>query len=277
MPFAAFEEKLRRNHTVSGINPAARLNRPFDPLAHHSQIQPRPQKSQPDLKKSSKNPSGDTLNHKPSLPNFLPQRSQTVNYTDRYVPRYVSSSTYMNRARDYAESRNPARDRRIDGHHMPGPSWGVSYFSPFGQPATAAASSAQTSSATIGDGRSSSNAQAKPVSAGRPASNPPYSFVPPAQSAAPKPTERGILRAAPPLPTSIKAINECVNALIDMGFGANANEMTRLNAVAGATAGNLEEAIDMLEEDREATQQMGYASDSATNGSAQDERDDMYN
>ncbi|KIW37395.1 uncharacterized protein PV06_10438 [Exophiala oligosperma] len=273
----ALKKNLRRYHTVSaGINPAARLNGPFDPLAAHPPMQPRSQKSQPDLQNSYRN-SEDTLSHKPSLPNLLPQRSQTVNYTDRYVPRYVTPSVFMNRARDYAESRSNARDHRIEGHHIPGPGWGVRYFSPFGQPATSAASSAQTSTATTVEERPSPNTPAKPVFAGRPTSNPPYSFVPPVQGATTKPAGRRISTPAPALPTGIKAINDCVNTLIDMGFGANANEMTRLNAVASATAGNLEEAIDMLEEDREATEKLGYASDAATNGSYQDDRDDMYN
>ncbi|KIW15076.1 hypothetical protein PV08_07863 [Exophiala spinifera] len=277
MTWTALEEKLRRNHTVSGINPAARLNGPFDPLAHHSPTQPRPQQSQPDLKKSYRS-SEHTLDHKPSLPSLLPQRSHTVNYTDRYVPRYVTPSVYLDRARDYAESRNNARDHRIDGNHMPGPSWGVRYFSPFGQPATTAASSARTPSATTGEGHSSSDVKAKLLSAARPALEPRPSIVPPVQRATTKPAERGISRSTPPitLPSSVKAVNECVKALIDMGFGANPDEMTRLNAVAGATAGNLEEAIDMLEEDREATEQLAYANDSATHGSAQDEREDMY-
>jgi hypothetical protein len=60
-----------------------------------------------------------------------------------------------------------------------------------------------------------------------------------------------------------------------MGFGTTKDEMTRLLAVAGATAGNLEDAIDMLEEDREASEQLGYVSDVATNGSARSGTGDL--
>jgi hypothetical protein len=60
-----------------------------------------------------------------------------------------------------------------------------------------------------------------------------------------------------------------------MGFGTTKDEMTRLLAVASATAGNLEDAIDMLEEDREASEQLGYVSDVATNGSARSEQEEL--
>jgi hypothetical protein len=41
-----------------------------------------------------------------------------------------------------------------------------------------------------------------------------------------------------------------------MGYGADANELARLNVYAGAAAGNIEDAIEMIEEDREAAKEL---------------------
>lgn len=42
-----------------------------------------------------------------------------------------------------------------------------------------------------------------------------------------------------------------------MGFGCDdPNEMSRLNVYAGAAAGNIEDAIEMIEEDREAAREL---------------------
>jgi len=46
-----------------------------------------------------------------------------------------------------------------------------------------------------------------------------------------------------------------------MGYGNNANELARLNVYAGAAAGNIEEAIEMIEEDREAAKELDDSKD----------------
>ncbi|RVX75393.1 hypothetical protein B0A52_00746 [Exophiala mesophila] len=66
----------RRNQTVSGTNPAARLNGPFDPLASLPTFRPKAQKSQPNLKI-------DEQKSKTEVSSRLPQRGHTVHHTDR--------------------------------------------------------------------------------------------------------------------------------------------------------------------------------------------------
>ncbi|KAK5427884.1 hypothetical protein LTR34_008826 [Exophiala xenobiotica] len=333
----------RRNQTVSGTNPAARLNGPFDPLAHYPTLQPRPHRSQPDLHDLNRI-AENTLNHKPSLPAFFPQRSATVNYTDRYIPRYVSPSVFLDRTREYAAFRKHVKNY-WDADHMPGPSYGVRYFSPNSarsetsnianiptnhpaanasttQPLRAVASDASSNSNTQKSARwyqpgatalhNSTNTSTLPdepfaipscmdhllgpktgvrtnssqtfvaraapePNAFQPALSPatrsPYV---PTSYATPQPSSlAGSSRVPPSVPSSCTAVNECIEALKDMGFGTTKDEMTRLLAVAGATAGNLEDAIDMLEEDREASEQLGYVSDVATNGSARSEQEEL--
>jgi len=41
-----------------------------------------------------------------------------------------------------------------------------------------------------------------------------------------------------------------------MGFGSDPNELARLNVYAGAAAGDVEAAIEMIEEDREAAREL---------------------
>lgn len=356
----------RRNQTVSGTNPAARLNGPFDPLAHIPALKPRPQRSQPDLNTSKMAPSS-SLNHKPSLPAFSPNRSRTVNYMDRYIPKYVSPATFSSYAWNHLK--NDAKLGREDGHHMPGPGYGVRYFAPYndrnqsdqvrqeineqrkGTGPTARKTLPQQY-ATPSDlsahsqapwerpaGRSSHRASTSPGSSTRPRERPnsevkvaypnfsaqdslaslvtttypprphpevatepqlpPISDLLPIPQLAPVPpmpaipqappipqvpsgpqippvpqvasllhshpvSARGRSRAPPTPPVSCKAIDECIRTLKDMGFGAQPHEIARLTAVAGAAAGNLEEAIDMLEEDREASEQLqrGIATES---------------
>ncbi|KAK5446402.1 hypothetical protein LTS15_009741 [Exophiala xenobiotica] len=333
----------RRNQTVSGTNPAARLNGPFDPLAHYPTLQPRPQRSQPDLNGPNKTME-NTLNHMPSLPAFFPQRSATVNYTDRYIPRYVSPSVFLDRTREYAAFRKHVNNY-WDSDHVPGPSYGVRYFSPNSargetsniatvannQP-EANASTHQSLRAVVSDASSNSNTQqsARRYQSGAPAlqnstntstlpdepfaipacmdhllgpktgvqtnsfqnfvaraapeANTPWPALSPATRTPYVPTSyptpqssslSGSSRVPPSVPSSCTAVNECIKALKDMGFGTTKDEMTRLLAVAGATAGNLEDAIDMLEEDREASEQLGYVSDVATNGSARSEQEEL--
>ena len=56
-------------------------------------------------------------------------------------------------------------------------------------------------------------------------------------------------------PSSISKVDECIKTLRAMGYGMNdPNEGARLSVYAGAAAGDVLEAIDMIEEDREAAQ-----------------------
>jgi hypothetical protein len=59
-----------------------------------------------------------------------------------------------------------------------------------------------------------------------------------------------------------------------MGFGSDPNELTRLNVYAGAAAGDVEAAIEMIEEDREAARELEMSSQISQVGSIRDvERD----
>ncbi|KAI1608697.1 hypothetical protein EDD36DRAFT_447593 [Exophiala viscosa] len=295
----------RRNQTVSGTNPAARLNGPFDPLAHIPALQPRPQRSQPDLNAANTAPA-NALNHKPSLPAVLPNRSRTVNYTDRYIPKYVSPETFAKHP--WTHMKNEAKIGRDDGRHMPGPGYGVRYFAPYpynlrthGNPVQLASNDQRkataSTAATPANASSSSSSEHIPVFWERSAdgvlsyrtgNNPTLTALPRNQPSSealvaplaattqpPRPqpsayavshyhtaaSARGRSRAHPKAPANCAAIDECVKTLKLMGFGANPNDMARLNAVAGAAAGNLEDAIDMLEEDREASERLQSGSD----------------
>ncbi|OAP65373.1 hypothetical protein AYL99_01345 [Fonsecaea erecta] len=105
---------LRKAQTVSGTNPAARLNGPFDPLAHIPALQPRPQRSQPEL--SSFDVVTPDIRVKRGFSYRLPQRSQTLHHTDRYKPR--DAAPYENPTsrswEDYLEnSRNTTPNSRV--------------------------------------------------------------------------------------------------------------------------------------------------------------------
>jgi len=48
-------------------------------------------------------------------------------------------------------------------------------------------------------------------------------------------------------------VNECIKLLKTMGYGlGDSNELARLTVCASAAAGNVEEAIELIEEDRRA-------------------------
>lgn len=55
-------------------------------------------------------------------------------------------------------------------------------------------------------------------------------------------------------------VDECVKQLRQMGYGASDPiEAARLDVYAGAAAGDVVEAVDMIEEDREAAEAMNMA------------------
>ena len=67
---------------------------------------------------------------------------------------------------------------------------------------------------------------------------------------------RGRSGTSPPAPFGSKSVDDCVKMLKAMGFGSDPNELARLNVYAGAAAGDVEAAIEMIEEDREAAREL---------------------
>ena len=66
-----------------------------------------------------------------------------------------------------------------------------------------------------------------------------------------------------PLPISTSKEDDCVKALRQMGYGLNdPNEAARLNVYAGAAAGDVMEAVDMIEEDRQVVASMKHVNGS---------------
>jgi hypothetical protein len=61
----------------------------------------------------------------------------------------------------------------------------------------------------------------------------------------------------PPVSTVVKA---CLLELIEMGFGVDIDS-SRLQMYASAAAGNIDEAIEMIEEDREAAKELNKRRD----------------
>jgi hypothetical protein len=55
-----------------------------------------------------------------------------------------------------------------------------------------------------------------------------------------------------------------------MGFGSDPNELARLNVYAGAAAGDLETAIEMIEEDREAARELDVSRQASQMGNLGD-------
>ena len=322
----------KKSQTVSGTNPAARLNGPFDPLAHIPVLQPRPQRSQPDLS-APKATSFNTKAEAPVLtsPGAFPRRSHTVHHTDRYKPRDAAT---------HPSGRMPSLwDNYIKNSHSTStvqqpPSLGRpwSYYPessrPFDGPGFRAPVHTATRPSTLSSIRpvqsmgglrqeARNNSQPSMTRAAPPAPTPvrihfpagpePVArhnvFVPspksvPAPIPAPAPVStraawgsisplsstqplnappsgrvsrtssilspcppaftqpRGRSGTSPPAPFASKSVDECVKQLKAMGFGSDPNELARLNVYAGAAAGDVEAAIEMIEEDREAAREL---------------------
>jgi hypothetical protein len=68
---------------------------------------------------------------------------------------------------------------------------------------------------------------------------------------------RGRSGASAPTPTGTTTVDNCVRLLKEFGYGTtDPHEMARLYVYAGAAAGNIEEAIEMIEEDRAAATEL---------------------
>lgn len=259
----------RRHQTVSSANPAARLNGPFDPLANFPALQPRPQRSQPDLKLPS-----NITNSRPAfepgnihIPGAFPQRSRTVHHTERYKPHpgfnysnnYSSPLVYGPNFRSHASNVAPSLSplprldsARSDLHKQPPPSTTSSSVSNqiFNLPSQRLMQSDSKPQQlmvhqVIRPERSEPNlsdfvARPPPTNITIPTTRSPHSSAPPAQQT----------------PSATTAVKECIQTLRSMGYGTDAHELARLNVYAGAAAGNIEDAIEMIEEDREAAKEL---------------------
>ncbi|KIW28026.1 uncharacterized protein PV07_07716 [Cladophialophora immunda] len=306
----------RKSQTVSSTNPSARLTGPFDPLAHIPVLQPRPQRSQPDLSASKVGFLNTRVN--PAFTGPLPQRSHTLHHTDRYKPRdtapyhnprYSSWENYLKNNRSTAANssltyyplRNPFSDESKSGPAPPTtfnrpvppgtrppivplqrPTRPLNRTQPIadqnmhspsaGSPPSVPQFLRASPPEIIRVGPPNVNATSVPSPPTLPAPPPAAVISPPAPAAStvsrsssilsPCPPAftrpRGRSGASPPAPFSSKSVDECVKALKAMGFGRDdANELARLNVYAGMAAGDIELAIELIEEDRQAAKELG--------------------
>lgn len=73
----------------------------------------------------------------------------------------------------------------------------------------------------------------------------------------PTPQRRGRSGLYAPPPSSTSKVDACVKSLREMGYGkSNPNEAARLNVYASAAAGDVMEALEMIEDDRQAAEAM---------------------
>ncbi|KAK5061044.1 hypothetical protein LTR84_007585 [Exophiala bonariae] len=253
----------RRHQTVSSANPAARLNGPFDPLANFPALQPRPQRSQPDLKLPH-----NIGNNRPTfepgqihIPGAFPQRSRTVHHTERYKPHpgfnypnnYPSPLVYGPNYRSYASNVAPSLSplprldtTRPDFHRQTPP-----------QTTSDVANNHMFNPALQRPTRS--DTQPQPLVAERSEPNLSDFIARPPPTNVTMPTTRSPYFRAPPveqMASATTAVKECIHTLRSMGYGNDAHELARLNVYAGAAAGNIEDAIEMIEEDREAVKEL---------------------
>ncbi|KIW89372.1 uncharacterized protein Z519_10226 [Cladophialophora bantiana CBS 173.52] len=292
----------RKSQTVSGINPAARLNGPFDPLAHIPALQPRPQRSQPDLSASTLGFLSAAGN--PALPDPLTYRSRTVHHTDRSRPRDppleiplkndCSTTTNSSVASYPYVKPSPAELEKSGSQpstifHRPVPVATKPTVSTQ-KPVWPSAAGKNMHSHTTGSASTSSVPQlvrsqpevirvppkvsttfkpsppiapaSPPVSAASTISRSP-SILSPCPPAFTRPRARSGI--SPPEPFSSLSVDECVKTLKDMGFGRDdPNELARLNVYAAAAGGDVEAAIELLEDDREAARVLGRKTDNIT-------------
>ena len=327
----------RKSQTISGTNPAARLNGPFDPLAHIPVLQPRPQRSQPDLSGHQFHPSSDQK-ETPVIPGAFPKRSQTVHHTDRYRPRYVAPYPYSTPTLWESYLQKNHSTNTLPRVPVPGP-WQFSHDASRRHPVGSHGPSLRDSDypvarpPTFGTMRAVQPVRGSRPEAGRsmqplpirpapPAPKPQWVSFPtqpetpkaepvtvkpattvspvvtnPIQAAAQVPMilsasnlsrassilspcppaftqPRGRSGTSPPAPMASKGVDDCVRTLKAMGFGSDPNELARLNVYAGAAAGDVEAAIEMIEEDREAARELEMSSQVSQAGSERNlERD----
>ena len=325
---------LRKSQTVNGTNPAARLNGPFDPLAHIPVLQPRPQRSQPDLSAPKVTSShAKHVDAGPSTSGPFPRRSQTVHHTDRYRPRdvapypYPKPSLWENYVRNnHSLNTLPAEPSSPwsfypEASRLPGSSFGGPVFTATRPPVVSTIRPIQSMGGLRTEAAKNSQSlkydpapralaphpipaldifqpnrlplaavNAVPIPSPPAVPAPVPAFVPavwsppipsisrtssilsPCPPAVTHP--RGRSGVSPPAPHASKSVDECVRQLKAMGFGSDPHELSRLIVYAGAAAGEIEAAIEMIEEDREAARELEVSSQTSQVGSFRDvERD----
>lgn len=261
----------RRHQTVSSTNPAARLNGPFDPLANFPTLQPRPQKSQPDLKHSRDSTNGRSAFETPNIPGAFPQRSRTVHHTERYKPQPQPGTFNYSRPTLWEYYlRQPANNSVPSLSALPRPDNVQPGFQNNAPPSVASGAVHQHIFNLPSQRPMQPAAKPQPLvpqSSVRPESSAPNlaSFATrPPRTVVTIPTSRlSYTPSSPPqqTPSASTAVEQCVQTLRSMGYGSDANELARLNVYAGAAAGNIEDAIEMIEEDREAAKELDESKD----------------
>ena len=217
---------LRRAKTVTTANPAARLNKPFDPGFDAFKMEP--------------SDSGRRL----------PTRAQTIRGDRSTQPSSNQNST------DWYSYQAPYSTSRLEPPSLWSHFQNEVLLSP-GKPEnqtknTFKAPQTRTSQVVPG-------AWPYPT-VPKPSSRPPFNHFGPRPMrsepnfARPRPVIENHTRGSPlPMPSS--KVDECVKALRRMGYGMrDPNEAARLNVYASATGGEVMDAVTMIEDDREAAE-----------------------
>ena len=198
---------LRRAHTVTASNPAARLTRPFDPMINA----PKPLFPRTNDQPTSSGPPKRSLTQRQSYGN-PPKPMSTIGGPTLWSNFPRPAQVPMNHPQKPA----PVPHVQAPLHH---PLWTA--------PSDPQMNMAQPISTAF---------QMSPMT---PLSTP-YTHV-----------------ALPNHLQQAAKVADCVRTLRSMGYGMGApNEMARLNVYAGASGGNVIEAVDMIEEDRQAAKSM---------------------
>ncbi|KAL2441817.1 hypothetical protein ABEF95_016613 [Exophiala dermatitidis] len=263
----------RRYHTVSGTNPAARLNGPFDPLAsltsHDEDGTSRDRFSSnrrnwASRGMSSADSQGSShlqADASPKKPNDLPPSMMWAPLmTARY--RHVAAPyphLHHMRPRPAPVSR-PARPKMMSPMTSVQSTGSASALAgpAAGHPLQSEAKAHVHGGATSSDKKVTLDSGFASFSHVAPShAHPKAGLIPIIAPPGPhtRPTGRHGASAVPP--TSTLAVDHCTKTLKAMGYGlGDDNEMSRLNMYASATAGDVEAAIEMIEEDREAAKEL---------------------
>ena len=198
---------LRRAHTVTASNPAARLTRPFDPMCGA----PNP------LFPRSNRQSGTLSEH------VQPRRSQTHRESTR--PQHPSHQSTIGRPTNWSAMQQPTQAPMVNSPNPNSiPDRLPARFSP----------SLSPSDVPTTFGIPVWEDMLRPLR--------PLSFPEPINT---------VLNVMPPEPNAFLKVEDCVKSLKQMGYGADRNEAARLKMYASAAAGDVVEAMDMIEEDRQ--------------------------
>lgn len=291
-PRAATSSLPRRYHTVTGTNPAARLNGPFDPLAplapHNTDNSARgrptayssPWISSDDYRireSTTPNPSraasgqGQTIGNArkrtfPQAPDWSFSGPSTGTRPDESLHRTLSTSARYRLAAGQAPQLTSTRARNGD------------LFRPSFEDLTTRLPAIRPGTSLTGLGPTplvkthAHPSQSDLAFNTRPRTNlfgfehvGSVSTSAASGNACPNPSLSPIITSTPYIrpavrsdpvaspPTSTRAVDLCIKSLKAMGYGTmDQIEMSRLNMYASAAAGDVEVAIEMIEEDREA-------------------------